>query len=149
MVNYREIGRDTEQKIVGFLQENGYPNARRMIRTGFRNKWTEAADEGDITGTPFCWQAKSLRPQEKAEKAVSKWLIETESQRVASGADLAFLVVRRWGTTTVGKWWVFQPSAQLYEILTGYAFDPHGAMPEQPIPHFPVRLDMKSLMQLL
>lgn len=145
------VGKDTERAVAGWLRGNGWPGAERRVRTGYRTSTRESADEGDITGMPgLCVQVKSLRPTARAELAVPSWLAQTEQQRAASGATLGFLVVRRWGTTDVGRWWAFTRLGQLYDMLTGFAFDPKGAEPERPMPDLiPVRMDVASLAGLL
>jgi hypothetical protein len=138
------VGKDTERAVAGWLRANGWPGAERRVRTGYRTSTRESADEGDITGCPFiCWQVKSLRPPARAELAVPSWLAQTEQQRQASGATLGFLVVRRWGTTDVGRWWAFQTAAQLYHLLSGKDEDlDYGRL-------IPVRMDMAALASLL
>lgn len=144
------VGKDTERQVARYLRENGWPGAERRVRTGFRVFGREVADEGDIVGTPFCWQVKSLRPAARAELAVPKWLAETEAQRIVSCAPLGFLVVRRWGTTDVGRWWSFTRLGQLHSMLTGFALDAMAAQPEWQVPALlPVRMDMASLTGLL
>jgi hypothetical protein len=141
------VGKETERMVAGWLRLNGYPGAERTVRTGYRVTGRESADQGDIDGTPgICWQVKSLRPNARAELAVPAWLAETEQQRVASGADLGFLVVRRWGTTDVGRWWVFQRLDQLHTL----ACEEGGDVAEHyGVGAIPVRMDMAALSGLL
>jgi hypothetical protein len=109
------VGKDTEQRLARWLREHGgFPHAERTVRTGYRVSSRSMADAGDIDGCPgLAFQAKSLRPADRAERAVPDWLLETEAQRQAAGADIGVLVVRRWGTTDVGRWWAFLPLPQL------------------------------------
>lgn len=142
-----DVGKETEQMVARWLRGSGWPGAERRVKTGYRCATREVADEGDILGCPgICWQVKSLRPMNRAELAVPKWLAETESQRAASGADLGFLVVRRWGTTDVGRWWIFQPLAQLHQLTC-----PEGDEVAEVygVGHIPVRMDMAALAGLL
>jgi hypothetical protein len=61
-------------------------------------------DQGDVTGTPgVAWQVKTTTAN--AEPMVRKWLAETEDQRLAAGADLGVLVVKRVGAADAGRWW--------------------------------------------
>lgn len=149
------VGKETERMVAGWLRNNGWPGAERRVRTGYRTATRESADEGDILGTPgICWQVKSLRTRDPRhvqvdpctayERAVPLWLVETEAQRRASGADLGFLVVRRWGTTDVGRWWVFQ---QLDQLVAVYTDAIRIARVEYMSP--PVRMDMAALSGLL
>lgn len=102
------VGKQTEQMVARWLRDHGYPHAERTVRTGYRTTARTLADAGDIDGCPgLCVQCKSLRPADRAERAVEGWLAETEAQRQQTGADLGLLIVRRWGTTDVGRWWAF------------------------------------------
>jgi hypothetical protein len=149
------VGKDTELKLANYLAANGWPQARRMIRTGFRLRTREAADEGDIVGTPFTWQSKSLRdkqpghdPNGAMERAIPGWLAETESQRVAARTPAGFLVIRRWGTTDVGRWWVHQRLGQLVELETGFAND-HTPKLVVAGPYVPIRMELSCLIGIL
>jgi hypothetical protein len=142
------VGKDTEQAVARWLRGNGFAGAERLVRTGYRVATRESADEGDITGTPgITWQVKSLRPHTRAELAVPTWLNETEAQRKAAGSELGFLVVRRWGTTDVGRWWVFQRLGQLIGLAATAEFCDSGITSYCPI--IPVRMDMAALSGLL
>ena len=109
-MTHNSVGKETEQMVARWLRdEGGFPEARRIVRTGYdRPGGHTAADEGDIdTGAPVTVQCKSLRPVDRMERAVPGWLAETEAQRQTAGTDVGLLVVRRWGTTDVGRWWAF------------------------------------------
>lgn len=124
------VGKDTEQRLARYFRAEGWAGAERRVRTGFRNAHRSVADQGDLTGMPgLCIQAKSLRSKDKrhagsdpnaaAERMVPTWLLEVEEQREASRSVLGLLVVRRWGTTDVGRWWCFLDLATLYGLLAG------------------------------
>lgn len=146
-MTHNDVGKDTEQRVARYLRETGFPGCERRVKTGYRVTGREDPDQGDLTGCPgICWQVKSLRPATRAELAVPGWLAETEYQRIASGADLGFLVVRRWGTTDVGRWWVFQRLHQLHGLACGAVTE----VPEVPgVGAIPVRMDMAALVGLL
>lgn len=142
------VGKETERMVAGWLRLNGWPGAERTVRTGYRVKTRESADQGDIDGCPgLCWQIKSLRPHTRAELAVPAWLAETEAQRVASGSAYGFLVVRRWGGTDVGRWWAFQRMGHLQDILLGH--DSHEPGRGHIGRLVPVRMDMAALAGVL
>jgi hypothetical protein len=138
------VGKDTEQRLARWLREQGgFPHAERTVRTGYRNRGRSLADAGDIDGTPgLAWQAKSLRPGGPAQRAVDGWLAETEAQRQATGADIGVLVVRRWGTTDVGRWWAFLR----VDGLTHMAINPDAW---EPVADVPVRLELRHAAALL
>ncbi len=103
----RNRGAVTERMVVTWLRAHGWPDAERRLVTGHRTRSRTRPDHGDVTGTPICWQVKSLRPVNAAERRVPAWMAETEAQRQASGADIGVLVVRRDGTSDVGEWWAW------------------------------------------
>jgi hypothetical protein len=154
------VGKATEQEVVRYLRP-WWPGAERKIRTGYRVNGREMVDHGDVMGTPgICWQIKSLRthdPRSKVvdptagyERAIPEWLMQTEAQRLASGSDLGFLVVRRWGTTDVGRWWVFQRLAQLHRLLEDMPLTTESYITRfTPGALVPVRMDMASLIGIL
>lgn len=138
------VGKDTEQRLARWLRGNGWPSAERTVRTGYRVTNRTLADAGDIDGTPgICWQAKSLRPADRAEREVAGWLLEVEQQRVQSDADLGILVVRRWGTTDVGRWWAFLDTVDLVQAADGLI----AAFPADVV--MPVRMELRHMTVLL
>lgn len=144
-----DVGKDTERRVARYLRENGWPSAERRIKTAYRVGDREVADEGDLIGCiGICWQVKSLRPANRMELAVPTWLAETEHQRRASGATLGFVVVRRWGTEDVGRWWTFQRLSQLADLAT-ISLGLNNYEPEFYGPRIPVRMDMAALVGLL
>lgn len=150
--NTRAIGADTERRVARYFRDEGWAGAERRIRTGYRTASRTVADQGDLMGLPgLCVQIKSLRPQTAAEAATRLWLIETEAQREASGAVLGLLVVRRWGTDDVGRWWVFLDLPDLQALLDGTLGNivpaaGEAAPDRQPAP---VRLELRHLVAVL
>jgi hypothetical protein len=140
-----QVGKETERMVASWLRGNGWPGCERRVKTGYRVVGREDPDQGDLTGCPgICWQVKSLRPADRMERAVPSWLVQTEKQRRASGSSLGFLVVRRWGTTDVGRWWVFQQLDQLVRLYQGLSIDWRNEFMSPP-----VRMDMAALSSLL
>lgn len=144
--NSRQIGADTERAVAAYFRDEGWAGAERRIRTGYRTAERTVADQGDLLGLPgLCVQVKSLRPVTAAEAATRLWLAETEQQREASGAALGLLVVRRWGTTDVGRWWCWLQTSTLKHLLTG---DPEAQLPEG-WPDAPLRLELRDVVVCL
>lgn len=143
--NTRSVGRETEQRVASYLRERGYAGAERMVRTGYRARGRASADHGDLTGTPgICWQVKSLQPATEAERMVRTWLEETEQQRVAGGAVLGILVVRRWKVADTGRWWGFVDAGTLLGLADGTLGDAHRGPLD-----VPVRLELGDLITML
>lgn len=140
-----DVGKDTEQRVARWLRGNGHPHAERTVRTGYRVAGRELVDGGDIDGTPgICWQVKSLRPATRAEREVPAWLLETDSQRRSVGASVGLLVVRRWGTTDVGRWWCYLAAGDLFGLADGFA-----SAAVDPAVVIPVRLELRHMVALL
>jgi hypothetical protein len=135
-------GKTTERMVVRWARDHGYPHAERVRRTGYTVHGRTDADEGDIDLAPgVVIQVKALRPASRAERAIGRWMAETEAQRHAGGADLGILVVRRDGTADVGEWWAWLPLTSL-ELLRS-----DGTLP--PADTTPVRLQLGHLVTLL
>lgn len=99
----RTKGLVAERAVVAFLRDNGWPNAERAVRTGYRTAERTSVDPGDITGTPgLLWQVKDVAKDETA-----KWLTETEVQRYSAGVDIGVLVHKRRGHAKSGEWWAW------------------------------------------
>jgi len=93
MVNKsKNIGTKSETAVTRAAQSRGFPMAERRALRG-RN------DVGDILLCPgVVLEVKGGDMARKASDAlVSKWLVETERERVNAGAEHAFLVVQRAG----------------------------------------------------
>jgi hypothetical protein len=153
-------GKETERIAVKGLRGLGFPNAERVVRTGYRVTDRELPDQGDIDGTPgLAWQVKSLRPATRAEAAVPGWMVETEQQRVAAGATVGVLIVRRDGCLPA-RWWAFLPAVDLYGLADGFTgnstpaplrhVDQGGDVEDRVrIPLMPVRFELADLCLLL
>jgi hypothetical protein len=132
------VGKQTEQAVARWLRDHGFPHAERTVRTGYKATGRELSDRGDIDGCPgLVVQCKSLRPADRAERAVEGWLTETEIQRQATSAEIGLLIVRRWGTTDVGRWWAFLRAGVL------------GGVQASGEPLAPVRLEVRHAVGLL
>lgn len=107
-------GKDTEQVVAKWLRSNGFPHCERTVRTGYRTNGRLLPDAADLNLCPaVIAQVKALRPPNRMERAVPGWLAETEDQRLAAGADVALLIVRRDGTTNCGDWFAWLPLVTL------------------------------------
>lgn len=135
MSRSKDLGREAENAVVGFLRKHGFPHAERRAQRGTN-------DAGDITGCPgLVIEVKGGRAAEGASDGlIEDWLAETERERVNAGADLGLLVVKRAGVGSVnaGRWWA---------IVDGwraeYFFDAAFTW------HFPIRLHLADAVDLL
>ena len=138
-------GKADERKVVSFLRVSGFPEAKRMVRTGFRNGGNFSQDEGDITGTPgVAWQVKSIAEREWWK--VPRWLADTQAQKAASGADYGILILKRKGHGHPGTWWAWLRLSDVVGLLGA----PLPAPSRTPLDlDVPVRLELSHLMPLL
>jgi hypothetical protein len=145
----QDIGKDTERRVVAYLRLRGMAGVERAVRTGFRaGNGRSLADSGDLTGLPgICVQVKSLRPVTRAETMTGRWLAETELQRQAAGASVGLLVVRRWGTTDVGRWWCFLSVRDLFGMADGFSGRVLSETPE--LWAAPVRMELSDVVTMM
>lgn len=143
----RRVGLETEQQVARYLRGRGMAGVERAVRTGYRTATgRHLADAGDLTGLPgVCVQVKSLRPATEAERMVPAWLAETDRQREASGASVGLLVVRRWGTTDVGRWWCFLCARDLFGMADGFSGSTATLLPTVA----PVRLELSDVVDMM
>lgn len=143
----QDIGKDTERRVATFFRQVGFAGAERSVRTGFRAAGRDSPDQGDLIGLPgICVQVKSLRPASRAEAQTVNWLAEMESQRRASGASVGLLVVRRWGTTDVGRWWCFLFARDLFGMADGFSATLlHSSAPLLA----PVRMELSDVVDMM
>jgi hypothetical protein len=142
-VTPNSVGKETEQLVARYLREQGLAGVERRVATGYRSGQSISADHGDLTGWPgVCVQVKSLRPATRAEAQTRAWMAELESQRKASGSSVGLLVVRRWGTTDVGRWWCFLLARDLFGMADGHS---HHALRQLA----PVRLELSDVLGMM
>ena len=111
MSRSKDIGTRAETAVVRYLQAYGWPNAERRALRG-------REDAGDITGTPgVAWEVK-VRKRPISDADITAWLVETEAERIAAGAEVGVLVVGRPGVGEghADRWWAYM---RLDSLLPG------------------------------
>jgi hypothetical protein len=106
----RAIGTWTETAVTRVLLRNGFPRAERSALHG-------AKDQGDITGTPVCWEVKGGKAAEQASDGqVLAWMAELDTECVHKGADVGVLVLKRKGVgaANADRWWAVMWLIDLY-----------------------------------
>lgn len=137
-------GKYYEREVAKFLQANGFPEAKRTVRTGYRTARNMSADEGDICGTPgITWQVKATN--ESRWWQLPQWLDSTRLQKEASGAEYGILVLKRKGNADPGTWWVHIDLADVVGMLPDPRF---GDLPPA-APHVPIRLELHHMVSIL
>ncbi len=119
MVNRpKAIGTAAETAVVRYFQAHLFPEARRKVLAG-------SLDQGDLSIAPgvIC-EVKSRSNKTGASVGqpgpgeLAGWFQELHAEVKNSGAKFGFLVVRRKGTTDVGRWWVyFNATSDLRKLL--------------------------------
>jgi hypothetical protein len=136
----RRRGHDAERALARWLRSNGFGQAERAVRTGFRTADRAAPDPGDITGTPgIVWSVKDC-----AAEQTTKWLAELEVMRAGAGALVGLLVHRRRGYADPGRWWCWTPLDVPVWLLTGY-----GGAAGHAEARAPVRMELTDVVALL
>lgn len=105
----KDIGTEAETATVNLALVNGFPFADRRPLKG-------SLDQGDVLFSPgFIAEVKGGdKARYASDQQISRWLVETETERRNATADLAVLVVARW-RKPVERWWAVAPS-NLLEI---------------------------------
>lgn len=102
MINSQQKGKRAERDVVNWLKAHGWPQARRVVRTGD----LYAPDEGDIRGLgPIVLEVKH-HAGGLTEGQVSKFLTKLHEQQCQDG-ELGILVERREGVRDAGSWWAW------------------------------------------
>lgn len=134
--NHRK-GVTAEQNVARYLRIEGFPDARRAIHNGWRTAEHIASDPLDIAGIP----GLVISVKNDARNETEKWLNEAERVKNCEGAELALLIVRRYGKAEPARWWTWLPLAALTRLTT-------GARPCAG-PVVPVSLELGDLVPLL
>lgn len=103
MSRAKQIGTAAESIVVAVAKRNGFPHAKRVTLSGSK-------DQGDIhlgDGIPVILEVKGGKQTDKLTPGkVTKWLAETECERVNAGAEVGLLVTQRrgYGIVNAEKW---------------------------------------------
>lgn len=120
----RRRGLTAERDLCRWLRSNGFPQAERAVRTGFRTADRTSADPGDLTGTGLIvWSVKDCAVEQHA-----KWRDELDVmlQAVPCHPDqLGLIVHKRRGHATPGAWWVWIQLQDLAHVI-GLEHSYHG-----------------------
>lgn len=114
MTDSRRKGADHERELVTWLRSHGWPYAERRL---------VGSAGPDINGCPgIAFEAKNAKAIDLAG-----WCDQAETQRLAIGADYAPVVIKRRGTTDLGRAYAVLPLEQLARLLVeaGYGAAPH------------------------
>lgn len=137
-------GKVEERKVAAYLRVNGFLDAKRTVRTGYRAGGNCSPDEGDICGTPgLAWQVKSTHEREWWK--IPNWLAAVAQQKIAARADYGILVLKRKGHADPGMWWAHLYLADIAALLGVPPELTPGSLSAQ----VPMRLALGDLLPLL
>lgn len=113
----RKKGTAGETAVVAWMREHGFAWADRQPLRGNR-------DAGDLTLCPgVIVEVKSYAGapgRGQAPQAVLEaWMRQTETERENARADVGILIVKRNGTTDVGRWFAYVTAWTLAELVAG------------------------------
>lgn len=118
MVDSNVKGKRYELSLVAALKEAGFGDARRTVRTGYRNAETQATDEGDIDGVPgFGIQLKALKTELVPGIVLARIFDETRTQ--AGHRRMPMLVNHRVGRGNPLDWWVWLQAEDFVRLVSG------------------------------
>lgn len=105
------MGRETEQRVSRHLRQY-WPESKRLVRTGYRNKHHVSPDEGDLHGLPFGVQVKGHG--KGASQFVPGVVLaaiwdDANDQALAAGLPFAVIIEKRIGTVDVDAWFAWLP----------------------------------------
>lgn len=121
------VGTWTETTIVRYSRANGFAGADEMTKAQ-RLRLNGAQDQGDIGLCPGVMiESKGGHAAENAsDNQITTWLVDTERERRARGADVAILVLKRKGkgAANAGQWWAFLPGWTFFYLAETPAISP-------------------------
>lgn len=121
-------GKRAERDVARFL-ETWWPQAARMVTTGYRTSRSVVADTGDLRGLPFTVQVKDhtgtpAKPSNPLTDGTVKQLLHaTRAQADAAGHVVGVLVEKRRGKASPGDWWAHLDALTLSWLLLGRWFN--------------------------
>ena len=107
-------GTKGETDVVNWLKRNGFGGAERKPKYGNR-------DQGDLNVSPgLVAEIKNykLKSGVPTPGQLSAWLEQAATEKVNAGAAYCPLIVKRPGTTDVGRWFAYLPASD-FALLTG------------------------------
>lgn len=114
----KQRGTAAETAVTRWLRDNGFPWADRLTLTGIN-------DRGDICLLPGLAVIAEVKNHataatgQPAPAQLTGWMAETEKERDNAKADHAALIVKRKGTTDVGRWFAYVPLGHLVRLERG------------------------------
>lgn len=135
----KAIGTAAETAVVRAVRTRGFPGADRLTLTGSK-------DRGDIglTAGVVLEVKAGAAARAASDNQITRWLAETERERVNAGAHIAILVTTRpgIGPNNAHRWWAHMTCHTLIDLI-GYN------VPAVQVPDAPVRMILNAALELL
>lgn len=109
-------GTAAETLTVRWFRDNGFPMADRQPLRGNR----DAGDLDLAPGVVVEVKAHKLPTGHPTSGQVATWMAQSQLERTNAGAAYCPLVVKRPGTTDVGRWFAFVTFADLAMLTGGF-----------------------------
>ena len=98
-------GTAAETALVRWLRANGFPGADRQPLRGGRDQGDVALCPGVVVEVKY--HAGPAATGQPTAATLAAWLDEVDVEQSNAGAAVAFLVVKRKGTTDPGRWFAY------------------------------------------
>lgn len=140
-------GTKGETALVRYARNHGFGAADRLTKTGRH-------DRGDVQLAPGCMaQVKCVKVASKrgpTPALLTEWMTQTRVQTMNGRHDFGFLVVKREGTTDVGRWFAFLEVRHLVELVDSYADRDTADNTERNVAYWrPVCMDVADFLPIL
>ena len=100
-------GSAAERAVANWLADRDWPDAERRYDAGRHD------DRGDIRGIP----GVTVEVKNHQRLDLAGWVAELEQVMANAGHDLGFVVVKKRGTTDVGRWYAVLPVEVIARLL--------------------------------
>jgi hypothetical protein len=141
----KDIGTRGETAVVRAAQTRGFPNADRITLGGRHGDRSDVRLTIGLTAGVVIQVKAGTLGKNASEQQITTWLEQTEKQRLAAGAALAFLVTQRSGVghTNAHRWWAHMRLTDLAHLI-----DPGARTPDH-LADRPVRMVFDAALELL
>ena len=93
-----------ETACVRWFRANGFPHTDRQPLRGNRDAGDLALTAGLVAEVKAVSKGGTGQPP---AQLLGSWMAQAEAERVNAGAEYCLLIVKRAGTTDVGRWWCY------------------------------------------
>ena len=121
-------GTAAETACVRWFRANGFPHADRQPLRGGKDAGDLALTAGIVAEIKAVSKGGTGQPP---AQLLGSWMAQAEAERVNADADYCPLIVKRAGTTDVGRWWCYMTVRDMGLLLA--EVDLHPAVSPDPV----------------